>query len=451
MISTCSEVLRREHDAAGIVSNASAKVLFLNMIDAPHMSAELITDVKNFRMFSTAIKINVAANRLPQYRGLERARAVGALGNWTHPTYCHLANDIEHLERAHDDAKYGWYSSNPFLTPVSPSVVDNSLAPPGIHTINFFGGHAPYELKGSNWPAEDAFRTNVFQTIDRFAPGFSEDVIDAEVLTASDIESIVNLPQGQIFHDELAPDQLFFKRSVPHYANYRTPLAGLYLPWVFGGLPRFSTAPVCNQERERQDRSPRPFCNRQRTETVWTGVGEIRTPARERRRISEESRCQRTKSRGSRTLMVTQRVCAARVSLLTSQSVALARHHSARLFREAHRRAMTGKRVFLSLRSKTPTALPWCGASLPETFARSVKRSCLSAYSDMGPASKLQPLSAPSASHAQVRARHLYLQRFRHLQKSQNTHPVPPFSGHHTGLPVQPPTRWAPRQFPGQL
>ena len=151
-----------------------------------------------------------------------------------------------------------------------------------------------------------------------------------------------------------------------------------HLPWVFGGLPRFSTAPVCNQERERQGRSPRPFCNRQRTETVWTGVGEIRTPARERRRISEESRCQRTKSRGSRTLMVIQRVCAARVSLLTSQSVALARHHSARLFREAHRRAMTGKRVFLSLRSKTPTALPWCGASLPETFARSVKRSCVS-------------------------------------------------------------------------
>jgi phytoene dehydrogenase-like protein len=68
----------------------------------------------------------------------------------------------------------------------------------------------------------------VFDTLDRFAPGFSSDVIDAQVLTPPDIEQIVSLPQGHIFQGELAPDQLFFKRPVPHYADYRTPVEALY-------------------------------------------------------------------------------------------------------------------------------------------------------------------------------------------------------------------------------
>ena len=64
--------------------------------------------------------------------------------------------------------------------------------------------------------------------MDDFAPGFSSQVIDMQVLLPPDMEEIIALPEGHIFHGELSLDQLFFQRPVPHFADYRTPISGLY-------------------------------------------------------------------------------------------------------------------------------------------------------------------------------------------------------------------------------
>jgi phytoene dehydrogenase-like protein len=65
--------------------------------------------------------------------------------------------------------------------------------------------------------------------VERFAPGFRDDIIAKQFLVPEDIEQIVNLPSGHIFQGELSFDQLFFQRPVPHWADYRTPVSGLYL------------------------------------------------------------------------------------------------------------------------------------------------------------------------------------------------------------------------------
>lgn len=219
-----------EYDAPIVISNVNAKLLFLDLVGAEHLPAEVVREVSNYRTFSTAFKMNIACARPPQYRCLSKANADGALGNWAYPTYVHIAPDIDYLEAAFQDAKDGWYSSAPFVTPVVPTIVDPTLAPPGKHVVNMFGGHAPYKLKNGDWASEKAnFQRNVLGAVERFAPGFANDIIDAQLLVPQDIERIVNLPQGHIFHGELSPDQLFFKRPVAHYADYRTPIRGLYL------------------------------------------------------------------------------------------------------------------------------------------------------------------------------------------------------------------------------
>jgi phytoene dehydrogenase-like protein len=213
-----------------VISNVNAKTLYLKMVGQRHLPAEVVRDITTYRTFSTAFKMNIACERPPQYRILDKVKADGALGNFSYPTYMHIAPDIDYLERAYDDAKYGWYSSRPFLTPVVPTIVDDSLAPPGKHVVNLFGGHAPYTLKGGDWATEkENFRKTVFDTIEEYAPGFSNDVIEAQLLVAPDIERIVALPQGHIFHGELSTDQLFFQRPVSGYADYRTPFRGLYI------------------------------------------------------------------------------------------------------------------------------------------------------------------------------------------------------------------------------
>ncbi len=169
--------------------------------------------------------MNVAAHQPPRYRAFDAARQ-----GFRYPTYVHIAPGIDYLERAYDDAKYGWYSRKPFVTPVVPTIVDDSLAPAGKHVINIFGGHAPYKLKdGASWADEKRNLTKaVLDVIDEMAPGFSGQVIEAETLVAPDLEAIVGLPQGHIFHGELSADQLFWQRPAPHWADYRTPITGLY-------------------------------------------------------------------------------------------------------------------------------------------------------------------------------------------------------------------------------
>ncbi|MBI1775889.1 MAG: NAD(P)/FAD-dependent oxidoreductase [Proteobacteria bacterium] len=214
-----------EEIEAGIVaSNAHCKLLFLKLVDRSLLPAEFVAEIESFRTFSTAFKINVACERPPNYRAFDRAKA-----GFDYPTYVHLGPSIDYLEKAYDDAKYGWYSERPFVTPVVPTIVDDSLAPPGKHVVNLFGGHAPYSLSGGDWGNERGrFVDKVMGVIDGFAPGFSSGIIDMQVLLPPDLEELLALPQGHIFHGELSADQLFFQRPVPHYADYRSPIAGLY-------------------------------------------------------------------------------------------------------------------------------------------------------------------------------------------------------------------------------
>jgi phytoene dehydrogenase-like protein len=213
-----------------VATNANAKVLYGKLLDPVDVPDEVKREIAGYRTFSTAFKMNIACERPPQYRILDKVRADGAIGNFPYPTYMHIAPDIDYLERAYDDAKYGWYSSRPFLTPVVPTIVDDTLAPPGKHVVNLFGGHAPYTLKGGDWATEKPkFEKTVLDTVEAFAPGFRNDIIATQLLVAPDIERIVGLPQGHIFHGELSADQLFFQRPVSGYADYRTPVAGLYV------------------------------------------------------------------------------------------------------------------------------------------------------------------------------------------------------------------------------
>jgi phytoene dehydrogenase-like protein len=220
----------RSYASNCVISNVNAKTLYLKMVGQQHLPAELVRDINTYRTFSTAFKMNIACERPPQYACLQRAIRDDALAGWAYPTYVHIGPDIDYLERAYDDAKYGSYSTHPFITPVCPTIVDKTLAPEGKHVVNLFGGHAPYELKNGDWGAEKSrFEKIVLDTVDRVAPGFSGEVIAKQFLVPPDIEAIVGLPQGHIFQGELSLDQLFFQRPAPHWADYRTPVRGLYL------------------------------------------------------------------------------------------------------------------------------------------------------------------------------------------------------------------------------
>jgi len=214
----------RTFHARAVACNADARTLFRRLVEPAHLPAELLADIDAYRTFSTAFKLNIAAEAPPRYRAFDPQRT-----GFAYPTYVHVAPGIDYLERAYDDAKYGRYSRQPFLTPVVPTIVDDTLAPPGRHVVNVFGGHAPYTLRDGDWTTEKPHLVRAaLDVMDAMAPGFSAQVIDIEALVPPDLERIVGLPQGHIFHGELSVDQLFWQRPAPHWADYRTPVRGLY-------------------------------------------------------------------------------------------------------------------------------------------------------------------------------------------------------------------------------
>jgi phytoene dehydrogenase-like protein len=219
---TLSDGTRIEADV--IASNVSAKLTFLEFLPESALPADFVRDVRAYRTYSAAFKINIACERLPQYTSFDAATC-----GFPYPTYTHIGPTIEYLERAYDDAKYGDWSRDPFITPVAPSFVDNTISPPGKHVVHLFGGHAPYKLREGSWEERKPdFVKNVLRVMDQHAPGFSNGIIDMQVLTPPDIEAKIGSPHGHIFHGELQADQLFFARPAPHFADYRSPIKGLY-------------------------------------------------------------------------------------------------------------------------------------------------------------------------------------------------------------------------------
>jgi phytoene dehydrogenase-like protein len=213
-----------ERILAPVVSScADPRRTFLGLIGAEHLPSALIADLKRYRYRGSSGKVNLALDGLPGFTSLPGpgAHLRGAIS---------ISPGIDYMERAYDDAKYGWYSRRPYIDIVIPSLSDPSMAPPGQHVMSCFVQYAPYHLRGASWDAErEAFGDTVIDAIAEHAPDIRKLILHRQVLTPLDLEREFGLTEGNIFHGELSLDQLFFLRPAPGWARYRTPVGGLYL------------------------------------------------------------------------------------------------------------------------------------------------------------------------------------------------------------------------------
>jgi phytoene dehydrogenase-like protein len=215
-----------EEFAAPIVaSNADARVTFTKLLDPRALPAEFVEAVGRISYDSASLKINVALSELPSFRACP-----GTAPGPHHRGTIHVCPDQDYIERAYDDAKYGRPSSRPVLECTIASVVDPTVAPPGRHLMSIFVQYAPYALREGSWDAlREPFADRCFELLDEYAPNFTRSVLARQVLTPVDLERVFNLTGGNIFQGAMTPSQLFSFRPVPGYADYRTPVRGLYL------------------------------------------------------------------------------------------------------------------------------------------------------------------------------------------------------------------------------
>lgn len=208
--------------ARAVVSGADPKTTFLQLIDPVDLAPDFLTKIRNYRSHGTMAKMNLALSGLPAFTGSPGPEALSGR--------IHIGPEIDYLERAFDHAKYGEFSSEPWLDVSIPSILDRQLAPTGSHLMSIYVHVAPHTLRGVTWDtARTDLRQAVLRTLGRFAPGIERQIVAEQTITPADLERDYGFAGGHIFHGELALDQLFTMRPVLGQAQYRGPVEGLYL------------------------------------------------------------------------------------------------------------------------------------------------------------------------------------------------------------------------------
>jgi phytoene dehydrogenase-like protein len=212
-----------EIHAKAVVSNADPKRTLLKLTDPTHLSPDFVQRLQHYRGNGTVAKVNLALSGLPTFTALKNGDASALKGR------IHIGNEIDYLERAFDESKYGNFSRQPYLEATIPSLTDPTLAPDGKHVMSIYMQYAPYKLKGDWEEQRKALGQTVVQTLAQYAPNLPELILTHQIITPLDLEEKYGLTGGQIFHGELALDQFFTMRPLLDWARYRTPIEKLYL------------------------------------------------------------------------------------------------------------------------------------------------------------------------------------------------------------------------------
>jgi len=213
-----------EITAKAIISNADPKRTLLKLVDPIYLTPDFVMKLQHYRMPGTVAKVNLALSALPNFPTLAGASGEALSGR------IHIGPEIDYLERAFDDSKYGNFSRQPYLEVAIPSIADPSLAPAGKHVMSIYVQYAPYKLKGSDWESQRVtLGDTVVKTLAQYAPNLPELILSHQIITPQDLEDTYGLTSGHIFHGELALDQFFTMRPLLDWARYRTPIKNLYL------------------------------------------------------------------------------------------------------------------------------------------------------------------------------------------------------------------------------
>ncbi len=205
-----------------VISGLDPRLTFTRLIDPKALPEDLVEGIRRFKFRGSSGEVNLALSGLPDLTCLpgKGPHLRGAIS---------ISPSMEYIERAYDDAKYGEFSRHPYMDVVIPSMIDPGMAPPGKHVMSIFVQYAPFNLNGGWTDAKrEAFGDAVVGTLARYAPNLPSLILHRQVLTPDDMERITGLSEGNIFQGELALQQLFFLRPVPHWAKYRTPIEGYW-------------------------------------------------------------------------------------------------------------------------------------------------------------------------------------------------------------------------------
>lgn len=217
----------REVRGRAVAANVNPKLLFDRLVPPGQVSDDFSFQMKNYRCVSGTFRMNVALDELPRFT------ALGDVPDYEYHLQgsVFIANSLDYYEQAYQDAMTHGWARRPVVHMLIPSIIDDSLAPPGKHVASMFCQHFNPELpNGQSWDeVKEEVADLLIETVNEYAPNFAQSVVGRMALSPLDLEREFGLVGGDIFHGCVQPDQMFSLRPTAGYADYRMPVKGLYL------------------------------------------------------------------------------------------------------------------------------------------------------------------------------------------------------------------------------
>ena len=174
-----------------VVAGAHSARVFGELVEPGWLDPDLLRAVRHLRSRGVAARARLQLERAPQWQALT------------------LAGSVDDVERAYDAVKYGRVSDRPIIDAVADG-----------ETVDAQVQYVPHTA------ADTAdIQTRLVKLLQPHLPPIRACTVQAPV----DLERMHGWPQGQPHHAELSLDQALWMRPLPELAQYRTPIAGLWL------------------------------------------------------------------------------------------------------------------------------------------------------------------------------------------------------------------------------
>jgi phytoene dehydrogenase-like protein len=210
--------------AKTVITSLHPRTAFLDHVGKQHLPDDFASDIEHWKTRSGVVKINLALGELPDFTA-----SPGTHLQEHHTGSVEMAPSIEYIERAFIDAREGRPAQRPFADGVIPTAFDKTLCPEGYHIMSLFTQWVPHTWNTEPHRDElEKYADRVIDVYNEVAPNFKAAIIARDVVGPYDMEHDYGLIGGNIFHGELSLEQLFHMRPAPGFADYRTPVPGLY-------------------------------------------------------------------------------------------------------------------------------------------------------------------------------------------------------------------------------
>ncbi len=230
-----------------VLSNLDAYATFIRLVGEGHLPSDFVRRVKRIKHTNPYLEIHATLKELPEFVG-QLAFANKNNIRWS-MSYIPSA---DHLERCWDACKWGKIPEEPYSSYYIPSLLDESLAPPGYHTATFWSQYFPITApRDQHHHLKEEMADKVIGQMCRFAPNLKEAMMDRVVFTPLHYEKMFGATEGDYSGGLMRPEQVFDFRPVVGWADYKTPVENLYLcggachpgPGV-NGVPGYNSAHV---------------------------------------------------------------------------------------------------------------------------------------------------------------------------------------------------------------